>query len=128
MTPTFAVAALFIFAAASFFFALAESSLFALGKWQVQQLRERSLAGARVSRLLSQPQDLLATIVLGNTFANAAMLGSVLWVALHEGWPMIVTVLGLLAFVLLGAEVTPKTLAIRAPEFWALRVAPPMLA
>jgi len=79
-----------------------------------------------VNRLLAQPQDLLATIVLGNTFANGAMVATVLWVATHENWPMTITLLALLIFVLLGAEVAPKTLAVRAPEFWALRVAPTM--
>jgi putative hemolysin len=34
---------------------------------------------------------------------------------------------GLLLLILFGAEVAPKTLAVRAPELWALRVARPML-
>jgi putative hemolysin len=122
-----ALLGLMLFAAASFFFALAESALFSLGKWQVNQLREKSSTGAMVDRLLARPQDLLATIVLGNTFSNAAMVAVVLWVALHEHWPMVMTIAGLLVFVLFGAEVAPKTLAVRSPEFWALRVAPPMV-
>src|SRR5205085_4026936 len=122
-----AIVAMVIFAGASFFFALAESSLFALSKWQVRQLSERRpQIGGRVEKLLAQPQDLLATIVLGNTFSNAAMVGTVLWIALHESWPMILTLGLLLLAVLLAGEVTPKTLAIRAPEFWATRVASPM--
>ena len=116
-----------MFAGASFFFALAESSLFALSKWQVQQLRQRSpQIGGRVERLLSEPQDLLATIVLGNTFSNAAMVGAVLWIALHESWPMILTLALLLLAILLAGEVAPKTLAVRAPEFWAIRIASTM--
>lgn len=128
MTPLLAIVALLLFASASFFFALAESSLFSLGKWQVQQIKERSPQfGGVVTRLLSQPQDLLATIVLGNTFANAAMVGTVLWFALHELWPMAITLGLLLVLVLVAGEVVPKTLAVRAPEFWTLRVARPML-
>jgi putative hemolysin len=127
VTPLLAIIALIVFAAASFFFALAESALFALSKWQVRQLRERSpQLGGRVERLLAQPQDLLATIVLGNTFSNAAMVGTVLWIALHESWPMILTLAVLLISILLAGEVAPKTLAVRAPEFWALRMASPM--
>lgn len=127
MTPILAITALLVFAGASFFFALAESSLFALSKWQVTQLRSRfPHVGGRVERLLSQPQDLLATIVLGNTFSNAAMVGTVLWIALHESWPMVLTMGVLLVAVLLAGEVAPKTLAVRAPEFWASRVASAM--
>ncbi|MDB6025457.1 MAG: hypothetical protein JWM68_1680, partial [Verrucomicrobiales bacterium] len=127
MTPLLAIVALVIFAGASFFFALAESSLFALSKWQVRQLSERlPQIGGRVERLLAQPQDLLATIVLGNTFSNAAMVGTVLWIGLHESWPMALTLGLLLIAVLLAGEVAPKTLAVRAPEFWATRVASPM--
>ncbi len=33
---------------------------------------------------------------------------------------------GLLALILIGCEVWPKTLAVRRPEQWALRVARPM--
>lgn len=128
MTPLLAIVALLLFASASFFFALAESSLFSLGKWQVQQIKEQSPQfGGVVTRLLSEPQDLLATIVLGNTFANAAMVGTVLWFALHEQWPMAITLGLLLVLVLVAGEVVPKTLAVRAPEFWTLRIARPML-
>ena len=128
MTPFWVLLALMGCAGASFFFALAETSLFSLGKWQLRQLNERSAATAQpINILLSQPQDLLATIVLGNTFANAAMVGAILWVALRESWPMAFTLPGLFAVVLFGGEVAPKTLAVRAPEFWALRVARPMI-
>jgi CBS domain containing-hemolysin-like protein len=97
-----AIAAILIFAGASFFFALAETALFSLSKWQARQLAEHHPgAGKIVTQLLERPQDLLATLALGNTFANAAML----------------------AVTLLGCEVLPKTLAVRRPERWALRVA-----
>lgn len=115
------------FAAASFFFALAETALFSLGKWQVKQLAERVPgAGGVVARLLSEPQDLLATMVLGNTFAVALMLGVSLWVALGGQWPLVPAVAGVLVLALLGGEVLPKTLAVRQPERWALRVARPV--
>ncbi len=115
-----------VFAGASFFFALAETALFSLSKWQVRQLAEREPgAGGVVARLLAEPQDLLATMVLGNTFASAAMLAVALWMAIHGRWPLAATVVGLLALILIGCEVLPKTLAVRRPERWALRVARP---
>jgi putative hemolysin len=127
-TPYLVVAGVLVFAGASFFFAVAESCLFALGKWQVDQLAEKfPKHGAIVARLLQQPSETLATIVLGNTLANASIvavgLGTALW---REGSiPLAVT--GLFILILIGCEVLPKTLAVRDPEKWSLRVARPML-
>ena len=124
-----AVAAILIFAGASFFFALAETALFSLGKWQVAQLAEKNpRAGKTVAALLEHPQDLLATLALGNTFANAAMLAVALRMAFNAQWTLTaLTLLALLALTLLGCEVLPKTLAVRQPERWALRVSWPLL-
>ena len=124
-----AVAAILIFAGASFFFALAETALFSLGKWQMAQLAEKNpRAGKVVAALLEHPQDLLATLALGNTFANAAMLAIVLRMAFNAQWTFAaLTLIALLALTLLGCEVFPKTLAVRQPERWALRVSWPLL-
>lgn len=120
-------AVVLIFGGASFFFSLAETSLFSLSKWQTRQLAERApAAGARVARLLAEPQDLLATMALGNTFASAAMLAVAFWMAIAGRWPFALTVSGLLALILIGCEVLPKTMAVRRPEQWALRVARPL--
>ena len=117
------MAAILIFAGASFFFALAETALFSLGQWQVRQLAEQHpRAGKIVARLLERPQDLLATLALGNTFANAAMLAVALRMVFVAGWPLLTTVLALLVLTLIVGEVFPKTLAVRRPERWALRV------
>src|ERR1700690_2614719 len=100
MAPVLLLAALvvvLVLAGASFFFALAETALFSLSKWQVRQLAERQpRGGGLVLRLLSEPQDLLATMVLGNTFATAGMLAVALWMALHRHWPLAATIVGLL--------------------------------
>jgi len=115
--------AILIFAGASFFFALAETALFSLGKWQVAQLVEKKpVRGKIVARLLERPQDLLATLALGNTFANAAMLAVALRMVFDAGWALALTMIALLALTLIVCEVFPKTLAVRKPERWALRV------
>jgi CBS domain containing-hemolysin-like protein len=119
-----AIAAILVFAGASFFFALAETALFSLSKWQARQLAEqRPGAGKIVSQLLERPQDLLATLALGNTFANAAMLAVALRMVFNAHWTLWLPMLALLVLTLLGCEVLPKTLAVRQPERWALRVA-----
>lgn len=117
-----------LFCGASFFFALSETALFALGNWRVKLLAEKHVRGARLEELMRNRDDLLATIVLGNTVANAGVvaigLGAVyqgLW-SVKLGW----AVLGLAVLILFGCEVVPKTLAVRVPEFWALRIVEPM--
>jgi putative hemolysin len=118
-----AITAILIFAGASFFFALAETALFSLGQWQVRQLAElHPVAGKIVARLLARPQDLLATLALGNTFANAAMLAVALRMVFDAHWALALTMIALLALTLIVCEVFPKTLAVRRPERWALRV------
>ncbi|MGA9451385.1 MAG: CNNM domain-containing protein, partial [Verrucomicrobiia bacterium] len=127
-TALVAMAAILIFAGASFFFALAETALLSLSKWQARQLAERHpRAGKIVARLLEQPQDLLAAMVLGNTFANAAVLAVALRKVFSGEWPLVLTVAALFALVMLGCEVFPKTLAVRQPERWALRVSWPLM-
>lgn len=122
-----AITVIIVFAAASFFFALAETALFSLAKWQAHDLAKRHPArGGILLRLISEPQDLLATMSLGNTFATAGILSTGLWIALDGRWPMALTVGALGALILIGCEVVPKTLAVRHPERWALRVARPM--
>jgi len=126
-TPIAAVVVVLMFAGASFVFSLAETSLFSLSKWQVRQMAERQQrAGALVQSLLSKPQDLLAALVLGNTFANSAVLAVALWMALEGYWPTFITIVGLLVVMLVGCEVFPKTMAVRKPEVWAARVARPL--
>lgn len=115
------------FAGASFFFALAESALFALGKWRARQLAGHP-ASARVTRLLEQPSELLATIVLGNTVANGALVALALWPALNGRLPPWLALAAVAVLILVVCEILPKTLAVRAPEEWALRVARPMAA
>lgn len=121
-----AIAAMIACAAASFFFALAETALFSLGKLQLRQLAQsqgerNQRKAAVVERLLSEPQDLLATIAFGNTFAMAGMLIFGLWMAVSGRWYVAPTLI-ILFIVLVFCEVLPKTMAVRRPDRWALRV------
>src|SRR5690349_3847779 len=95
-------------AAASFFCALAEAALFSMGRWRVQELAESSPAAARLQKLLKEPHEVLAAIVLGNTFANGVMIASVLWILLKRDDPVILPMAGVFLFILLACEVLPK--------------------
>jgi len=121
----FVILGILICAAASFFFALAESALFALGKWQAKQLPEGANAGVLL-RLLEHPSELLTAIVFGNTLANGCMVTLVLWPVLQGHWQSLPTLAGITLFILVGCEVLPKTLAVRNPKRWSLRVARPL--
>lgn len=128
LTPLLVGFGALVFAGAAFFFALAETALFSLGKWQARQLAQKQpQRGGIVVELLKEPQELLATMVMGNTFANAALLATVLWVAQDEGWHLAWPLVALLLVIFLGCEVLPKTLAVRRAEQWSMRVARPML-
>lgn len=121
--PYMALAGMALFAGASAFFAVAESALFSLGKWRAQELAERSPnLGQKVLSILNEPHDLLATIVLGNTFANAGLVGVALWLALEGSWSIGWTITGVLLLILVPCEVVPKTLAVRDAEAWSLRL------
>ena len=130
-------ALLSLFTGVGFFFALAETALLTLGKWRLRQVTAHSPErGVFIRKLLASPQDLLATITLGNTLAH----GMVIVVALVLGWQIVPAAgfqgsylfNGLVGFVIavvliLFSEILPKTLAVRHPEVWAPRVARVML-
>ena len=119
-----ALAAMVVCAAASFFFALAETALFSLGKLQRRQLAQtHPVPAARLERLLAEPQELLATMVFGNTFAMAGMLAFGLWMALSGRWPLVSTVGIMFVVLIFFCEVLPKTLAVRRPDRWSARIA-----
>ena len=104
-----AISAILLFAGASFFFALAETALFSLSQWQLAQVRERyPRRGKIVAQLLERPEDLLATLVLGNTFANAAVLAVALRMVFNAQWPLALTMISLAALTCSAARCFPK--------------------
>ncbi len=128
LLTNFVLIGIFACAGASFFFALAETSIFALGKVRARRLAEQAIPeGVIVAGLLEHPVDLLATIVMGNTLATAGLVSLALMPVIHAQWPLGYTLIGVFALILFGCEVLPKTLAVRAPDRWALRVARPIL-
>lgn len=127
MAASWVLPLLLLLVAVSFFFAAAETALFSLGPWRVRRLAEQgSGSGAVVSELLANPDELLASLVLGNTVANFLLVALGLLAFTGDHWERFFAVLGILVVLLLACEVTPKALAIRNPEPWALRVARPL--
>jgi CBS domain containing-hemolysin-like protein len=113
----------------SAFFSGTEIALFSLSKLQLRRLRQEHPAqGQIISELLDQPHRLLSTILFGNTLVNvgAAILGYAILQTLapHHAEALAVPVMTIV--ILLGGEVTPKTLVIRSAEFFAVHLARPI--
>jgi len=115
----------------SAFFSSSETALFALDPNQRHLLRKRQDRPARsVSYLLDRLQEILATILVGNTLVNIlmAVLGTRLLIRLlgPERGPLISTV-GITLLVLIFGEILPKSIAVQHPRDFSLRIAPRLL-
>jgi CBS domain containing-hemolysin-like protein len=104
--------------------AVAEAALFSLSRWQVRQLHQAGPGGARVARLLERPEESLAVLSLVNTVANGLVVVVVLRLAVLREWRLDAALILAFLAVLVVGEILPKTVAVRAPERWAVRTAP----
>src|SRR5438874_8933278 len=110
-----------------------ETAMTSVGRIRVRHLAEEGSARAAVlQRLQQDPNRFLSTILVVNTFAliMASSSTTLLGVQMlpHE-WGLVgdFAVSGLLSiFLLIFAEVTPKSLAIRQAERWPLLTARPV--
>jgi Mg2+/Co2+ transporter CorB len=106
----------------SSFFSGSETSMMALNRYRLRHLAKKSPAARRAELLLQRPDRLLGVILIGNTFSN--ILASALATVLATHWfgdvGVAVATLILTLFVLLFAEILPKTLAATQPERLAL--------
>ncbi len=111
---------------ASAFFSSAETAFISLPRTRVKYLVESGIIGAgRVAKITEQPEKLLATVLLCNNLVNvaAAALGTAIAVSIwtdNENIAILVATVVVTILLLIFAEVTPKTLAIRHPERMAL--------
>jgi putative hemolysin len=108
-----------------------ETAMTSVGRLRVRHLAEEGSRSAAILQQLAQdPNRFLSTILVVNTVALilasfAATLLSVRFLPRSWGfWGDLAVSLGLSAFLLIFAEVTPKTLAIRQAERIALAAAP----
>ena len=115
---------LFLCLAASAFFSSAETTFISLRKTQVRHMVETKVMGAEhIAKMTERPEKLLATVLLCNNFVNvaAATLGTMVAVSLFgDQTGLLVATIGVTILLLIFAEVTPKTLAMRHAERLAL--------
>jgi len=114
----------------SAFFSSAETALFSLNPIQVHRLRRsRPAVTAKLERLLALPNQLLSTILVGNTLVNvgAAALGYVVAEQLYPGYGEIVSIVVMTLLLVVFGEVSPKRLAMADPERMALAYTPALM-
>ncbi|MDY6917910.1 MAG: hemolysin family protein [Chloroflexota bacterium] len=123
---------LIICVGASAFFSSAETAFVSLPKTRLTFMVSKGVGGAeRVAHIMEQPERLLATVLLCNNFVNvaAAALGTTLAVSIWEGdVGVLIATIVVTIVLLVFAEVTPKTVAMRHPERLALVYVYPLIA
>jgi Mg2+/Co2+ transporter CorB len=110
----------------SAFLSGSETALTAVSRARMHQLEEEgSRAAGKVNALLSDRQDMIGAILLGNTFTNilASSLATTLLAARYGDRAVVLTTIFMTFIVLVFAEILPKTLAIARTDRFALAVA-----
>jgi putative hemolysin len=113
----------------SLFFSSAETAFISLQRFRLEHMLSSGVANAeRVGRLLEQPEKLLSTVLLGNTFVNtaAASLATVLAVTHWEERGLLIATFGLTLILLIFCESAPKTIAANHAERVALVYSRPL--
>jgi putative hemolysin len=128
------IAAVAVLLLMSAFFSGTESALFSLTRVQRERMRQsgRGLDRA-ILALLERPRRLIATILLGNELVNVTIATLIAAIVAHffQGrlsqteQVVVSTVIALPALLLFG-EITPKSVALRAPEGWSRLAARPI--
>lgn len=130
MSLTLLVAVWLVAAVASAFFSGSETALTSVADAAVFRLREEGRRGAdRLERLRKHLGRTLSTLLVGNTVANiaAGSIGTAIAIPiLGERFGVLFATIVTTVFLLVFAEVTPKTLAARRSETFALAVARPV--
>lgn len=115
--------------AVSGFFSGSETALTAVSRGRMHQLeKDGSRAAHDVNALVADRENLIGSILLGNTFINilaSSLATAVLSATLGEN-TVPVTTAAMTVLILVFAEVLPKTLAIAKTDHFALAVARPL--
>jgi CBS domain containing-hemolysin-like protein len=111
---------------ASGFLSGSETALVAVPRERAHQLAQRGRRGERLELLLADLESTLGTLLLANNFVNilAASAATALAIDLvGESWGPWLSTGAVTAVILVVGEITPKTLAARRPDQYAMAVA-----
>ena len=107
----------------SAFFSSSETAMMAINKYRLNHLIKQNKSGAkRVGDLLDRTDKLLSLILIGNTLANfiATTLVTIICYRIFGELGIAIAPVAATLIFLIFAEITPKTIAARYPEFIAL--------
>nr|WP_272890261.1 HlyC/CorC family transporter [Stutzerimonas stutzeri] len=114
----------------SAFFSSSETGMLSLNRYRLRhQAREGHRGARRAIELLSRPDRMLGTILVGNNFVNilASSIATVLAMQFWGEAGIAIATIGLTIALLIFGEITPKTLAALRPELIAYPVSLPLL-
>lgn len=105
----------------SAFFSSSETGMMALNRYRLKHLASSGHKGAkRASQLLERPERLISVVLIGNTLANvlASALATFIAIRILGDNAIAVTIASFLVatFLLIFAEIAPKTVAALYPE------------
>ncbi|MDB4094989.1 CNNM domain-containing protein [Gammaproteobacteria bacterium] len=118
----FLLAALLVLLIFSAFSSGSETGMMASNKVKLRNLSKKSKGAKRALLLLKRPDILLASILVGNNFANilASALVTILMIDYFDGNVLLGSVI-LTLIILIFSEITPKTIASVHPENFAIK-------
>lgn len=116
------IALLIILVLCSAFFSSSETGLLSLNRYRLRhKAREGHTGAKKASELLSKPDRLLGTILVGNNVVNimAASIATVVCLQLWGDAGVAIATAGMTIIIIIFGEITPKTLAALRPELVA---------
>jgi len=117
--PGFLLGLLTFLIVCSAFFSSSETGIISLNRYRLRhKAREGHRGAKRASALLSRPDRLLGTILIGNNFVNilASAIATVLAMQIWGEAGIAIATVALTIILLIFGEITPKTLAALRPE------------
>ena len=114
MTTSTVIISIILLIATSAFFSSSETSMMALNKYKLKHLAKKNNKKAKRSlALINKPENLLGSILIGNTFAN--ILASALLTKYSEShfgeFGLMISTIVLTILVLIFGEIIPKSIA-----------------
>jgi CBS domain containing-hemolysin-like protein len=111
--------------------AAAETALTSVSRIKIRnQAEDGDPRARRILRLLENPQSFLSTILVVSNVSVivASTVATILAISIFANFGEVISTIVLSLFVLIFCEITPKTIAVQAPEAWAKRLARPVEA
>lgn len=118
----------------SAFFSMSETALMAANRNKLRSLAEeasgaRAKRAARTLRLLERPEEIIATILVGNNIVNvaASAFATALALELFANGGLAIATGAMTLIVLIWGEVTPKSFAAQKAELVSMRISAPIV-